>query len=99
MPRTATDLLDYLSDPATTLPELPALDDMASNIVSLHRQHGGATFNLYFGNMSGQSLFAVALYPERSVTLPGKTLSAAILHAYIQTNRLLLQDVRNNVGT
>ncbi len=99
MPRTATDLLDYLSDPATTLPEPFAPDDMAARIVSLHAQSGGATFNPYFGDMSGQRLYAAALYPERSATLPGQSLSAADLRAYVQANQHLLQDVRNNIGT
>jgi len=99
MPRTATDLRDYLSDPATTLPEPLALDEMAARLVRLHHQNGGATFNPYFGDMSGQRLYAVALYPERSATLPGQSLSAADLHAYVQANQHLLQDARNNVGT
>lgn len=99
MPRIATDLLDYLSDPATALPEPIGVDEMAARLVSLHRQSGGATFNLYFGSMAGQNLYAVALYPERSATLAGASLSAADLRDYIRAVQPLLRDARNNIGT
>ena len=99
MQRIATDLLDYLSDPATALPESIGVEEMAARLVSLHRQGGGATFNLYFGDMAGQNLYAVALYPERSATLEGATLSADDLRDYIQAALPLLQDARNNIGT
>ena len=99
MPRTATDLLDYLSDSATALPKPFSADEMVARLISLHRQSGGATVNLYFGDMAGQNLYAVSLYPERSITLAGSRLSAADLRDYIQAVRPLLRDARNNIGT
>jgi hypothetical protein len=35
---------------------------MAARLVRLHHQNGGATFNPYFGDMSGQPLFAVSVF-------------------------------------
>lgn len=99
MPRTATDLLDYLSDPATTLPEPFALDDMAARIVGLHEQSGGATFNPYFGDMSGQPLFAVSVFPEASAVESGFIISPMLVRGFIRQHHHLLLDPRNNIGT
>ncbi len=99
MPRTATDLRDYLSDPATTLPEPLALDEMAAHLVRLHHQNGGATFNPYFGDMSGQPLFAVSVFPEASAIEAGPLISPLFVRGFIRENHRLLLDPRNNVGT
>ena len=99
MPRTATDLLDYLSDPDTALPEPFDVDEMAARLVSLHRLNRGATFNLYFGDMAGQPLFAVSVFPERSAVASGLTLSPMQLRGFIRDHSHLLLDPRNNVGT
>ncbi len=99
MPRTATDLPDYLSDPDATLPEPFALDAMAAHIVRLHHQNGGATFSLYFGDLSGQPLFAVSVFPEASAIESGPFISPFSVHGFIQENHHLLLDPRNNVGT
>ena len=99
MPRTATDLVDYLSDPTTALPEPFALDEIVTRIVSLHRRNGGATFNLYFGDMSGQPLFAVSVFPEASAVEAGSILSPLPVRGFIQEHHHLLLDPRSNVGT
>lgn len=99
MPRAATDLLHYLSDPATTLPEPYALADMAERIAALHQQNGGATFNLYFGDMSGQPLFAVSVFPDASTVVPGRVISLGVLEQFIKDSERLLHDPRNNIGT
>lgn len=99
MPRTATDLLDYLSDPDTALPAPFDVDEMAARLVSLHRQNGGATFNLYFGDMAGQALFVVSVFPEKSAVESGSIISPMQLRGFIRDNYDLLLDPRNNIGT
>jgi len=99
MPRLANDLHDYLSDLETTLPKPRDLGDMAHRIAALHRENSGTTFNLYFGDMADQKLYAVALYPEQSATLPGRNISVGDLQDYIQLALPFLQDARNNIGT
>ncbi len=98
MPRIATDLLDYLTDPVTALPGPLALDDIVARLISLHRQSGGATFNLYFGDMSGQPLFAVSVFLEASAVESGPALSPMQVRGFIREHYPLLLDPRNNVG-
>lgn len=57
------------------------------------------TFNLYFGDMAGQSLYAVSTYIERSRTFPSRYVPSTLLRAFIRVNQDLLRDARNNVGT
>ena len=94
----AENLTAYLSDAALTLP--PALDAalLAQQAASWLRDHEGATFNLFFGNMAGQALYAVSLYPERSVVVPGEAVPEDLLRKFIEDNRDLLADPRNSVG-
>ena len=99
MPRVARDLPEYLSDPATILPEPISVEEMAAHIVSLHQQQGGATFSLYFGDQSGQALFAVSVFPESSAIAAGRSLNLFSVRGFIQEHRRLLLDPRNSVGT
>ena len=94
----AENLTAYLSDSTLALP--PALDAalLARQAVSRLVDHEGATFNLFFGNMAGQSLYAVSLYPERSVVIPGETVPEDLLRKFIEDNQDLLADPRNSVG-
>lgn len=96
---TARTLTEYLSDATTTLPAPMDLDGVVEAIVSLHQRNGGATFSLYFGELSGQELYAVSVYPERSALEPGKTIDLTILRRFISDVGLLLHDPRNSIGT
>ena len=94
----ATDLAAYLADPEAALPERLATDEAVAQIRALHDQSGGVTFSLHFGDLSGQSLFAVSLYPERSVLEPGRSPAPGILRRFLLKNQDLLRDPRNNIG-
>lgn len=74
-------------------------DGAVDENLALHRSSGGATFNLYDGDMAGRKLFAVAAYPERTVSIPGAVLPAGLLRAFIHNCRDLLEDPRNCLGT
>ena len=95
----AAGLLGYLMDTATVLPEPQDLDAMAGHIARMHQQNGGATFNLYFGDMSGQALFAVSVFPNGTVVESGRLVSPSVLRQYMRDTERLLRDPRNNVGT
>lgn len=96
---TAQSLTEYLSDAETTLPDPFILEEAASAVIRLHERNGGATFNLYFGDFSGQKLYAVSVFVERSVRLPGRSIPPQILRGFIQANADLLGDPRNSIGT
>ena len=94
----AGNLTEYLNDPAVALPPALIASSLAWQAVSWLVSHNGATFNLYFGNMAGQSLYAVSLYPERSVVISGGTIPEELLQKFIEDNQDLLVDPRNSIG-
>ena len=109
-PRIAESLADYLNDRLAVLPE-PADDVRAAEQAAAFYEQSitkyaegvsqgiGATFNLYFGNVSGQPYYAVALYSDL-VPPPeaGTKLDIRVLTAFIRQNWQLLLDPRNNIG-
>lgn len=98
--REAADLADYLSEETTSLPPLLEPEEAAIRMLALYEESGreGATFSLRFGDLRGQSLFAVSLYPERSLKLSGYTVEMDTLQLFIQVNKDLLNDPRCGVG-
>ena len=94
----AENLTAYLSDDALALP--PALDasSLARKAASWLTSSEGATFNLFFGNMAGQPLYAISLYPERSVVISVEAISEDLLQNFVEDNQDLLTDPRNSLG-
>lgn len=81
--------------PAPSAQELVLASQRIAGI-TMHRK--GATYNLYDGDMAGQTLYAVGLFPEREEEVeefPG----AGIIHAFIQKNLELLRSKSFHVGT
>jgi hypothetical protein len=72
---------------------------VARQNVALHRENGGSTVSLYFGNLAGQRLYVVDVFPERERTVLGAEVSQALLEQFVADNRDLLADPRNTVGT
>ena len=71
---------------------------LAQQIVAWLVDHEGATFNLFFGNMAGQRLYAISLYPERSVVISAEAISEDLLQKFVEDNQDLLSDPRNSLG-
>lgn len=95
---TAQSLTEYLSDPSTTLPEPTDTDRAVAVVTDLHSRNGSATFNLHFGDLSGQTLYAVSLFPERTAKAKGSLLRPQAVAAFLRKNSDLLGDPRNSVG-
>jgi hypothetical protein len=95
----AKNLRTYLSNRRTRLPRPIPVETAVMQIERLHREKGGATFSLYFADDVGQELFAVSLYPERSVQTRGRVVPTQRLQAFIAKNQDLLHDPRNCIGT
>ena len=94
----ANNLPAYLNDPDTLLPLPFTVSELTRQVSSWLVANEGATFNLFFGNMAGQSLYAVSLFPERSVVLPGRDIPEDLLRRFIWDNQDLLTDPRNSIG-
>ncbi|HEY7064238.1 MAG TPA: hypothetical protein VII06_22350 [Chloroflexota bacterium] len=98
----ARPLAPALAAPAQQAQPLPPaldLDAVAAQAAALHRANGGATVNLCYGDLAGQDLYVVVVYPELSETVPGPDLDAARIRQFIADHLALLSDPRNNVGT
>src|SRR6266852_6124071 len=94
----AKNLRAYLSNRRTRLPKPIPAEEAVTQIERLHGEKGGATFSLYFGSVVGQELFAVSLYPERSVQVRGQFVPTRWLRTFLGQNQDLLSDPRNTVG-
>lgn len=94
------DVVAFLANPSREdLPEPIALDEAVAQILALHAANDGSTFNMYFGDLGGQALYAVSLYPDLGIVLDGKDIPEDVLRRFIEDNRALLEDPRVSVGT
>jgi hypothetical protein len=84
---------------APPLPPTVDLDGIAAQTAAVHRANSGATVNLYQGDLAGQRLYVVVIYPELSEAVPGPDLDPARIRQFIADHLTLLADPRNNVGT
>ena len=62
-------------------------------------QCGGASIHTHFGDLRGQPLFAVSVYPERTVRISGRQLSVSLIASYLRQNADLFRDPRVILGT
>lgn len=91
--------VSYLASPGAALPAKVETDEAIRELYVLQAASGGATFNLYFGDLGGTKLYAVSLYPDRSVVVPGKQPTLEALRKFVSDNGDLLSDPRVSAGT
>jgi hypothetical protein len=97
--RTNRDVTDYLARPTGPRPARLDLEEITDQILVLHDAGGGATFNPHFGNVSGKALYAVSIFPERTIRLPRRGIPRGALSQFILVNQALLADPRLSIGT
>lgn len=94
-----------LGKPGQFSPEAPKVDDKeaaryAGRIASATERTGGTTFNIADGKPVGKGkVFGVSIYPDRSVILDPKDLTADRVKQFIHDNADLLTNPENAVGT
>ena len=93
------DVATILSQPTVRVPPMLDPSEVARQNVMLHQENGGSTVSLYFGNLAGQRLYVIDVFPERERIVPGAEVSQALLEQFVADNRDLLADPRNTVGT
>lgn len=77
----------------------PELNRVSKRITSLTEMNGGSTFNVKDRqSLSGKPVYAISLFPERSLILPGKP-SPQQIQEFIQKNSDLLNSDKLSVGT
>ena len=97
--KAAENLTEYLSDLNTRLPRRLALQEIVKLVREAHTRQGGASIHPCFGDLKGQTLFAVSLYPERTVRINGSDIPAELVAAFYRQNADLFQDPRLILGT
>jgi hypothetical protein len=94
------DAVSYLTSlGGTIVPPRSEVDEAIRQVYVLDAANGGATYNPYFGDLSGTNLYAVSLYPDRGIVLPGKQASPDVLRKFVVDNSDLISDPRVSVGT
>jgi hypothetical protein len=93
------DVAGLLSQPTVRVPAMLAPSEVARQSVALHAANGGSTVSLYYGDLVGQRLYVVDLFPEREREIVGPEVTAALVEQFVADNRDLLDDPRNTVGT
>lgn len=70
-------------------------------LIGKHNKNGGLTFNIFSNrDMSGQDVWAVSIYPERSKTVEGKDIWFKDMNDFIIKNAdLLAQNPQISLGT
>ena len=94
-----SELRTFLNNTSLRLPRLKPLRQIAALLIEVHASEGGASIHPRFGNLKGQFLFAVSLYPERTVRINGRDVPAIIVLAYMRQNSDLLADPRAIIGS
>src|SRR2546428_262471 len=79
-------------------PQMVEIDQAVDAIVAIHDADGGATFSFHHGNLGGQKLFALSIYPERSEQFIGRSIPRDLLVAFVGRNLDLLTDPRVSLG-
>lgn len=93
------DAVQLLLAPPKALPTAIEVDEAVRQVLVLHQANDGSTFNLTFGDLGGAALYAVSLYPERSVVVEGKQIPLAVLRRFVVDNLDILRDPRVSIGT
>lgn len=74
------------------------LGSISGEILKNHERDGGGTFDMNGRNLSGRPLYAVSIYPDRSMPLH-RALTERDIDLFIEKNADLLTDPRNKIGT
>jgi hypothetical protein len=85
--KVAGSLSEYVLHPNTSLPLRLTAEQIAEIVVSDHSRYGGASVHPHFGNLRGQDLFAVSLFPERSASITGREARSEHITTFYQSNK------------
>lgn len=87
-----------MSEDEADAPAMIDADTAARQIWDLYRRTNGATFSLFWGDLSGRDLYAVSADPNRVQVLDSAKVSVDIIADFIRANMDLLSDAEKAVG-
>ena len=97
--RPETDIVCYLSDPSGEPPPVGDLEASIGAALVLHAEHGGSTYSLRWGDLSGADLWAVSLFPDLTATVVGRDIGSEALSAFVRDNLEVLSHPHCALGT
>lgn len=95
---TTQSLPNFLSGKSLLLPARLPTEQMVQQILARLESETGATFHPHFGEVSGQRLWAVAPYLERSRKTRDKARLPTRIRRFIEENEDLLDDPKHSLG-
>lgn len=94
-----TDIVAYLSKPEGALPPMMDLGQAVDMALKSHAANDGSTTHMRWGDLSGQPLYVVSLFPDLGIIKKGKDITKDELTAFVQAHKDLLSDPRICFGT
>ncbi len=95
----ASGIVSYLAERKGSLPPMMGVEAAVDMALKGHEANGGSTTHFRWGDLSGQPLYVVSLFPDLGVIKRGKAISAAELTAFAKTHLQLFADPRVCLGT
>lgn len=94
-----SDIVSYLADRKGPLPPMMGVEAAVDLALQGHEANSGSTTHFRWGDLSGQPLFVVSLFPDLGIIKQGKAVSKAELTAFAKANLNLFADPRVCLGT
>ena len=92
-------IVAYLSKPEGALPPMMDVAPAVDMALKSHAANDGSTTHMRWGDLSGQPLYVVSLFPDLGIIKKGKDITKDELTAFVQAHKDLLSDPRICFGT
>jgi len=93
------DIVAYLARHEGQMPAMMGVPEAVDMALKSHAANDGSTTHLRWGDLSGQQLYVVSLFPDLGIIKTGKDVSKDELTAFVNAHLDLLADPRVCFGT
>ena len=87
-----------MSESEDALSSMMTVAEVAHLVWNLYQRTGGATVSMFSGDLSGQELYAVSIFGDRTQIIENAVISLEMIEAFIRANLDLLADTKHAVG-
>lgn len=92
-------IVAYLTKPEGAMPSMLGVEQAVDMALKSHAANDGSTTHMRWGDLSGQPLYVVSLFPDLGIIKKGKDISKDELTAFVKAHMDLLADPRVCFGT
>lgn len=97
--RSESSITAYLAKPEGAMPVMTSVPQAVDMALKSHAANDGSTTHLRWGDLSGQKLYVVSLFPDLGIIKKGKAISKDELTTFVNAHLDLLSDPRVCFGT